>query len=256
MAEVETVRQRLRKADAEIAEAKRRLAEDERLLAEGKALSTVVERGSQLAARIEELHRRIQQTQTIEVSNRETERTVQALEAELGASIAEIERLRVEREELSIVPCGGRGPYASCPKIRRAVEAGEKLPALEGEIATLQLEVKLHRGSLVQIVTPSSQLTRTLETCERERRGLDQERRRYEELRAVEARRDERLKAQERLGQARAELAEELARKEASLSAFSDLDAELQTARRRVDDFNGLITSFRRERDTLIARQA
>src|SRR2546426_370648 len=158
MAEVETVRQRLRKADAEIAEAKRRLAEDERLLAEGKALSTVVERGSQLAARIEELHRRIQETQTLELSNRETERTVQALEAELGASLAEIERLRVEREELAMVPCGGQGSYASCPKIRRAVEAGE--------IATLQLEVKLHRGSLVQIVTPSSQLTGTLETCE------------------------------------------------------------------------------------------
>src|SRR2546426_3867434 len=132
MAEVETVRQRLRKADAEIAEAKRRLAEDERLLAEGKALSTVVERGSQLAARIEELHRRIQETQKVEVSNRETERTVQALEAELGASLAEIERLRVEREELAMVPCGGQGSYASCPKIRRAVEAGEKLPALEG----------------------------------------------------------------------------------------------------------------------------
>src|SRR2546422_4895485 len=45
---------RSRKANAEIAEAKRRIAEDERLLAEGKALSTVVERGSQLAARIEE----------------------------------------------------------------------------------------------------------------------------------------------------------------------------------------------------------
>src|SRR5438034_11232604 len=116
---------------------------------------------------------------------------------------------------------GGQGPYTSCPKIRRAVEAGAKIPALEEKIATLQLEAEVQRGSLVQIATPSSQLTRTLETCERERRGLDQERRRYEELRAVEARRDERLKAQERLGQARVVLAEELAKKEAALSAFS-----------------------------------
>jgi len=53
-------------------------------------------------------------------------------------------------------------------------------------------------------------------------------------LRAVEAGRDERLKAQERLGQARTELAEELARKEAALSAFSELDPELRAARRRV----------------------
>jgi len=256
MAEAETMRQRLRKTDAEIAEARRRIAEDEGLMAQGKALSTLVERGSQLAGRIEELHRRIQETQTLEVSNRETERTVQALEAELGASGAEIERLRVEREELSIVPCGGRGPYASCPKIRRAVEAGEKIPTLEGEVATLQLEAEVQRASLVQIATPSSQLTQTLENCERERRALDQERRRYEELRAVEARRDERLKAQERLGQARAELAEELAKREAALSAFSELDPVLRAARRRVDDLNGLIASFRRERDTLIARQA
>ena len=255
-AEAETVRQRLRKADAEIAEAKRRIAEDEGLLAQGKALSTVVERGSQLAARIEELHRRIQETQTQEVSNRETERTVQALEAELGASLAEIERLRVESEELTIVPCGGQGPYASCPKIQRAVEAGEKIPTLKGETATLQLEVNLQRGSLVQIAAPSSQLTRTLESCERERRILDQERRRYEELRAVEARREERLKAQKWLSQARAELAEELARKEGSLFAFSELDPELRAARRRVDDLNRLITSFRSERDTLIARRA
>src|SRR5947199_5198263 len=190
IAEAETLRQRLRKTDAEIAEAKRRIAEDGRLLAEGKALSTVVERGSQLAARIEELHRRIQETQTLELSNRETERTVQALEAELDASIAEIERLRVEREELAIVPCGGQGPYASCPKIRRAVEAGEKLPALEGEVATLQLEAEVERVSLAQIATPSFQLTRTLESFERERRRLDEESRRYEELREFEAHRD------------------------------------------------------------------
>ena len=87
-------------------------------------------------------------------------------------------------------------------------------------------EAEVQRRSPVQIATPSSQLTRTLETCERQRRVLDQERRRYEELRAVEAGRDERLKAQERLGQARTELAEELARKEAALSAFSELDAD------------------------------
>ena len=96
---------------------------------------------------------------------------------------------------------GGQGPYTSCPKIRRAVEAGAKIPALEEKIATLQLEAEVQRGSLVQIASPSSQLTRTLESCERERRALDL---------------------------ARTELAEELARKEAALSAFTELDRSFE----------------------------
>ena len=96
---------------------------------------------------------------------------------------------------------GGQGPYTSCPKIRRAVEAGAKIPALEEKIATLQLEAEVQRGSLVQIASPSSQLTRTLESCERERRALDR---------------------------ARTELAEELARKEAALSAFTELDRSFE----------------------------
>src|SRR5436309_7281694 len=171
------------------------------------------------------MQRSNREAQTLEFTNRDTERTFQALEAELDASLTENARLQMKREELTIVPCGGQGLYASCPKIRRAVEAGEKLPALEGEVATLQLEAEVQRGSLVEIATPSSQLTRTLENCERERRTLDQERRRYEELRADEARRDERLKPQERLGEAVAELAETLATKEAALTALSDVRA-------------------------------
>ena len=81
----------------------------------------------------------------------------------LRNNMAELERLRVEREELAVVPCRGEGPYASCPKIRRAVEAGQKIPGLEGEVATLSLEVEVQRSSLLQIVTPSFELTRTLE---------------------------------------------------------------------------------------------
>jgi exonuclease SbcC len=167
-----------------------------------------------------------------------------------------IERLRVEREELAVVPCRGEGPYASCPKIRRAVQAGGKIPTLEGDVATLSIEVDVQRGSLVQIATPSSQLTRTLEGCEQDRRKVDQERQRYEELRAVEARREERLKGLDRLNQARVELAEELAGKESALSAFADLDARMQTSRREAEDTNRQIVSCNRERDSLIARQA
>jgi exonuclease SbcC len=256
LAEVETLRQRLRKTDAEIAETKRLVAKEESLLAGKKDLADLTHRGMSLAARIEELHRQIREIQGLETSNRETERTVQTLDAELRANLAELERLRVEREELAIVPCLGEGPYASCPKIRRAVEAGEKIAALEGEVTTLSLEVEVQRSSLVQIAMPSFELTRTLEGCERERRKVDQERQQFEGLRAVEARREERLKGLERLNQTRADLAEEVASKDSALSAFSDLDTQMQASRRQIEKVDQLIVSSRRERDGLIARQA
>jgi exonuclease SbcC len=256
LAEVETLKQRLRKTDAEITETKRQIGRDESLLTGKKDLADLTERGAALATRIEELHRQIREIQGLETSNRETERTVQTLDAELRADLAELERLRVEREELAVVPCRGEGAYASCPKIRRAVEAGQKIPALEGDVATLSIEVEVQSGALIQIATPSSQLTRTLEGCERQRRVVDEERQRYEELRAVEARREERLKGLDRLNQARTEVGEELSRKESALSAFSDLDAKMHGSRREIENADRLIISCRRERDSLIARQA
>jgi len=256
VAEVEALKQRLRKTDAEITETKRQIGRDESLLTGKKDLADLTERGATLATRVEELHRQIREIQGLEASNRDTERTVQSLDAELKANLAELERLRVEREELAVVPCRGEGPYASCPKIRRAVKAGQKIPTLEGEVATLSIEVEVQRSSLLQIVTPSFELTRTLEGCERDRRKVDQERQGYEELRAVEARREERLKGLDRLNQARAELTEELAGKESALPAFADLDRKMQASRREVEDTDRLIVSCRRERDSVIARQA
>ena len=169
LAEVETLKQRLRKTDAEITETKRQIGRDESLLTGKKDPADLTERGAVLATRIEELHRQIREIQGLETSNRETERTVQSLDAELRTNLAELERVRLEREELAIVPCQGEGPYASCPKIHRAVEAGQKIPILEGEVATLSIEVEVQRSSLIQIVTPSFELTRTLEGCERDR---------------------------------------------------------------------------------------
>jgi len=256
LAEVETLKQRLRKTDAEVTETKRQIGRDESLLTGKKDLADLTQRGATLATRIEELHRQIREVQSLEASNRDTERTVQTLDAELRANLAELERVRVEREELAVVPCRGEGVYASCPKIRRAVEAGQKIPALEGEVATLSIEVEVQRSSLIQIVTTSFELTRTLEGCEQNRKKIDQERQRYEELQAVEARRDERVKALDRLAQARAEVGEELSRKESALSAFADLDARVQASRREIEDTDRLLISCRGQRDSLIARQA
>jgi coenzyme F420-reducing hydrogenase gamma subunit len=58
------------------------------------------------------------------------------------------------------------------------------------------------------------ELTRTVEGGEWERRKVDQERPRYNEMPAVIARREGRLLGLERLYQARTELAEEVAKKE------------------------------------------
>jgi exonuclease SbcC len=256
LAEVESLKQRLRKADAEITEAKRQIGMDESLLAGKKDLADLTERGTTLATRIECLHRQIREVQALEGTNREADRIIQGLDHELRTNLAELERLRVEREELAVVPCRGEGPYATCPKIKRAVQAGHNIPALEGEVATLSIEVEVQRTSLVQIATPSSELNRTLEGCERDRRKVDQERQRYEELRAVEARREERLKGLQRLNQTRTELAEELVRKESALSVFGDLEPKMQASRRELEDADRLVISCRRERDSLIARQA
>ncbi len=149
-----------------------------------------------------------------------------------------------------------RAPLASCPKIQRALEAGKNIPTLEGEVATLTIEVDVQRSSLVQIPTPSSELNQTLEGCERQRKVIDTDRQRYEELRAVEARREERLKGLDRLKQARAELAEELARKESGRSEFAELGARVQASRRGVENTDRVIISCRRERDNLVTRQA
>ncbi|MGO8792992.1 MAG: AAA family ATPase [Terriglobia bacterium] len=256
LAEVETLKQRLRKSDGEITETKRQIGRDESLLTGKKDLAALTERGTALATRIEDLHRQIREMQGLETSNRDTERTVQALDAELRNNMAELERLRVEREELAVVPCRGEGPYASCPKIGRAIEAGVRIPTLEGEVATLSIEVEVQRGSLVHIATPSSELNRTLEGSERDRRNVDLERQRYDELRAVEVRREERLKGLDRLNQARVELAGELVGKESALTVFADLDARMQASRREVESTDRLTITCRRERDSLIARQA
>ena len=80
LAEVETLKQRLRKTDAEITETKRQIGRDESLLTGKKDLADLTERGATLATRIDELHRQIREIQSLETTNREAERTVQVLD--------------------------------------------------------------------------------------------------------------------------------------------------------------------------------
>ena len=76
LAVTEALRQRIHRTDAEIAETRRQIGRDESLLPGKNNLADLVKRGAALAARIEELHRHIRETETLEISNRETERTV------------------------------------------------------------------------------------------------------------------------------------------------------------------------------------
>jgi hypothetical protein len=96
------------------------------------------------------------------------------------------------------------------------VQARVRIPILEGEVATLSIEVDVQCSSLIRIVISSRELNRTLERCERQRKAIDQGRQRYEELGAVETRREERLKGLGRLNRARAEVARELTGKESA----------------------------------------
>src|ERR1019366_2765390 len=47
-------------------------------------------------------------------------------------------------------------PSRKLTKIHRSVQAGNRIPTLEGEIGTLSIEVDVQRSSLMQIVTPST----------------------------------------------------------------------------------------------------
>jgi len=66
LAEVENLRQGLRKTDAEIAETKRQIGRDESLLTGKKDLADLTERGATLATRVEELQRQNREIQGLE----------------------------------------------------------------------------------------------------------------------------------------------------------------------------------------------
>ncbi len=123
-------------------------------------MSDLAGRQTALSARIEELHAQIAAAQELEITNREVEMTLRNLETELGAKQNEAERSRIESGELSSVPCGGKGPYAGCIKIRRSVQAEQRLPVLEGAISTLQLEIEIQRTCLAPVAVSSTEVTK------------------------------------------------------------------------------------------------
>ena len=252
----QNLRRRIDGTSNEMARLQKQIAEDDRLLAGGKELEGFKEREQAVVLKIEGLHRRIVEAQKLEAANREVEAALRTVEADLRAKRDELNRSRVEATELETVPCQGRGPYAGCIKIQRAMQARQQRPALEGEVATLELERQIQRGALMPITVGSAQLTGRLEDCERERRGLEQLRSHHEELRVAETRRTERASALAKLAQDKSQLETELACADQQLAQLGTLASETEEVRKRAAEVNGSIAAVRSEREGVIARKA
>ncbi len=235
---------------------RKQVEEDERGLADQHEVVDVAQRARNLNERAEELHRRVEEVQAVEASNREGDELSRSVEADLKTKRDKLERSRVESVELDSVPCGGKGVYAACAKIRRAIQARQELPLLEGTVSTLELELELQRGAVVEVPTTSAQLLRELQECERDRRSLETIRKRHEELRMVQARQAERQIALERLNEEKTGLDPKLQEVLNALAHFEGLQTALNAARERARETTSAIGQCRAERDRAIARQA
>ena len=216
----------------------------------------MAQRAQGLNARAAELHRRVEEVQAIEASNREADGLTKSVEADLKTKRDNLERSRVESAELATVPCGGQGAYATCVKIRRAIQARQDLPILEGVVSTLELELELQRGAVVEAPASSAQLLKQLQECERERRSLEAVRKRHEELRMVQARQAERQAALEKLNEERSGFGTRLQEVVNALTQFEGLQTALNAIRERSREVNSDISQCRTERELAIARKA
>jgi len=244
------------RVEARIADLLRQIEEDQRRLADQSEVADVAQRAQNLSARAEELHRRVEEAQTLEVSNREAEGVARSVEADLKTKRDQLGRSRVESAELATVPCGGQGAYATCVKIRRAIQARQELPVLEGVVSTLALELELQRAAVVQLPASSAQLVKQLQECERERRSLEALRKRHEELGMVRARQAERQVTLERLNEERSGLGAKFQEVVNTLAQFEGLQPALNAARERVREVTSAIGQCRAERERAIACRA
>jgi len=240
----------------EITTLERAIGEDQRLLARRMECSGARERLDAISERIEHLHSRIQQVHGTEAANREIEGAVRIASAELTAKRGELDRARTECEELSRVPCQGRGEFASCPKIQRAIRAQQDLPQIEGTIATLELERRVHESGSVRIVVGSAQLLAEVREAERERQKLETSLRQQEELKAVEARLAARLETLRRLERERSVVSEEFVRLDQEIAAYSDRRQSELGLRRGLLELETELRNLQTRREKLLIDKA
>lgn len=250
------VRRRRDSLADEIATLERAICEDQRLLARRFNFSEARQRLDAVAERIGSLHSQIQRAHSAEAVNYEVEGALRIVSAELTAKRAESDRARTECEELSRVPCEGRGEFANCPKIQRAIRAQQDLPEIEGTIAALELERRVHESGLVQIVAGSAQLLAEVRNAERERQTLEGLVRQQEELKAAEARLAERMETLRRLERERAAESNELVRLEQEISAYSNRCQREKELRRRLLELEAELRSLQARREGLLADKA
>lgn len=240
----------------EIGAIERAIAEDERLLARRTEWNGTQQKLATITDNIANLHSRIESAQSVEAANREVEDAIRTVAAELTARRGELERSRTECEELSIVPCQGRGEFARCPKIQRAIRARQDLPELEGTLATLELERQVHESGLVQIGVGSTQLLAEARAAEKERQKLEALLRQQEELKAVEARRAERAETLRRLEHDRSAIGEELLRLDREIALYSDRRQTGTDLRQRLQEVEAGLRSLQARREDLLTEQA
>ncbi len=232
------------------------VSRDERLMARRQAYDGARQGLDAVTERIGNLHSRIQQVQAVEAANREAESAIRTVSAELAAKRSELDRARTECEELSRVPCQGRGEFATCPKIQRAICAEQNLPHIEGTIATLELERHVHESGLVQIAAGSARLLEETREAEKERQKLEVAVRQQEEMEVVKARHDERLEALRRLERDRSALGDELLRLDGEIAAYSDRRQAADGLQRRLRELETKLRNLRVQREGLLADQA
>ena len=242
--------------EARIAGLRRQIDEDQRRIADQREVTDAAQRAQGLNARAEELHRQVEEVQAAEESNRQAGALAKSVEVDLKTKRDNLERSRVESAELDTVPCGGKGAYATCVKIRQAIQAGQDLPVLEGVVSTLELELELQRRAVVKVPASSAQLVKQLQECERERRSLEAVRKRHEELGMVRARQAERQVTLEKLSEERSDLGVKLQEVVNFLSQFEGLQTALNAAREREREVTCAIGQCQAEREQAIARKA
>lgn len=247
---------RAHKAMLEIAEFERALEEDRKILAKQMASGEVTDQVRTLDVHIDQLHRQMGETKAMEAANREAEGKIRLSEGNLKEKRNELERSRRESAELRVVPCGGQGWYAACPKIQRAIQARESLPGLEEAIPKLERELETYQASVRSLPADPSRLMAELEDCQRQRRDLETARRQQEERKVLRARCEERTAALKRLNDEKAafeEQSEELAK---SLESFHGLGNQASQLARHLQETVSRANQRRREREQLIARKA